>query len=649
MNNAKEDTMEFSSDIKDLLDLIIKKLYSSKEIFLRELLSNASDALEKIRYESITDPTKLDSEPRLRIEIVPNIIENTLTILDTGIGMTKNDLIKNLGTIAKSGTKSFYDSIDSKENHIKMVGQFGVGFYSAYLVANKVTVHSKHNDHQQYCWESTANGVYTIKLDTESEKLTRGTKIVLHLKDNMTDYLEDANILELVKKYSDFIQFPIMLMKKKIRHIPNDTKSERTENDGSNQVEKIYYELEKINSQKPIWLQNKNELSNKDYNLLYLNINDHSRNYILHEHFSVEGQVEFTSVLFIPEDDPNFNFFRTKKYELSKNITIYSNNMFVMDGAELLPNYLSFIIGIVDIKNLPLNISRELVQDSNILKIIKKNITKKCVNMFYTIAEDSEKYKCFYEAFSRHIKKGVCEDNENAKKLLKLLRYYTSKSEDHMISLDTYISRMQEGQDNIYYITGENIDTVKNLPFLEKLKSQNYEIVYMIDTVDEFIIPKIDKYCDIKLISVLRDSFEINIHDKLDPCIIKDTDELIIVMKELLQNNVVDIKITKRLTSTPCCITVPIDGFTANVERVVKSIPMKEKYVSKRILEINPQHSLIKILANKVRLNKNDEVVKNIILMLHDLAIITSGYMLTEPEKFTNQVIELLNVKYNIL
>ena len=526
--NNTEDTFAFSADISQLMSLIINTMYSNKDVFLRELISNASDALDKIRYQALTDPSILDTDKNLRIEIIPNKIDNTLSIFDSGIGMTKSDLINNLGTIAKSGTKAFMEAI-SAGGDISMIGQFGIGFYSAYLVADKVEVYSKNNDDEQYCWSSSAGGSFSVKLDTETDKILRGTRIVMHLKEDMQDYLEEKTLKDLVKKHSEFIGFPISLWVDKTREeeIPDDESSlvedlekpvvedENSTSIDENKTKKItthYSEFENLNKQKPTWTRKKEDITQEEYSSFYKALTNDWDDPLHVEHFSVEGQLEFKSILFIPKRAPFDMFDGGKK---KTNIKLYVRRVFIMDDCdEVIPEYLSFVKGVIDSEDLPLNISREVLQQNKIMKVIKKNIVKRSIQMLYDLSEDVEKYKIFYEQFSKNLKLGIHEDSANMQKLAKLLRYNSSVSPSDLVSLDTYISRMQEGQDTIYYITGESVDSVKNSPFIEKLKIKKYEVLFMVDPIDEYAMQKLTEYEGKKFLSVTKEGLKLDETDE---------------------------------------------------------------------------------------------------------------------------------------
>merc|ERR1711976_311503 len=660
----------FNADIQQLMGLIINTFYSNKEIFIRELISNASDALDKIRYKSIVDPDTagLDVEPQFKIQIVPDKSNNQLIITDTGIGMSKKDMVNNLGTIARSGTKAFMEALSS-----------GADFYSAFLVAEKVTVISKNlDDETQWRWESDAGGTFSV-VEDDGEKLTRGTKIILSLKQDNLEFAEEKKIKDLIKKHSEFISFPIELNVEKTteKEISDDEDDEEDKKDEEKKkkegedseikeekedekkekkkktVKEVSHEFEQVNKNKPIWMRKPEEITKEEYSAFYKSLSNDWEDHLAVKQFSVEGQLEFKALLFIPKRAP-FDLFEQKKKK--NNIKLYVRRVFIMDDCEeLIPAYLSFIKGVLDSEDLPLNISREYLQKTNILKTIKKSITKKCLELIAEVAENSDDWKKFYEQFSKNLKLGIHEDQTNRDKLSSFLRYHTSKYGEDMISLKEYVARMKTGQKDIYFITGESRASVAASPFIETLVKKGYEVLYLVDPIDEYVIQQLKEFEEKKLRNCSKEGLDLE--DDEDAKKMEEQkaafEGLCTLVKEVLGDKVEKVMVGNRMSESPCILVTSEWGWSANMERIMKAQALRDSsmssyMVSKKTLEMNPEHSIVVELKRRADADASERTVKDLIWLLYETSLLTSGFSLDEPTSFGSRIHRMIKFALTI-
>jgi len=675
----KAEKHAFQAEVNRMMKLIINSLYRNKEIFLRELISNASDALDKIRLLSLTDKSVMEATSELSIKIKADKDNHMLSITDTGIGMTKADLVNNLGTIAKSGTADFLNKLQdaaSSTEFSDLIGQFGVGFYSAFLVADKVIVTTKHNDDVQYIWESDSNS-YSIVEDPRGNTLKRGTTISLVLKEEAYDFLEQDTVRELIKKYSQFINFNIYLWGSKTETVEEpidddeeeedvaekEDKTTEDDEDGTveeekeeekkpktKKVDKTTWDWELCNESKPIWTRKPAEIEEDEYDEFYKSITKDKNGPLTKTHFIAEGEVTFKSLIFIPgsQQSEEFNKYGQKK----DNIKLYVRRVFITDDfQDMMPNYLSFVRGVVDSDDLPLNVSRETLQQHKLLKVIKKKLVRKTLDMIKKIDED--KYDEFWKEYSTNIKLGVIEDTANRTRLAKLLRFTSSSGK--LASLSDYVERMKEKQEHIFYMAGGSKEEVEKSPFVERLLKKGYEILYLTEAVDEYAISALPEFEGKKFQNVAKEGFSIDgdteaakarkaeMTERFDPLLKWLGDEA-------LKDHILRAEVSERLTNSPCALITSKFGWTANMQRIIqsqthsKSQDMQRDYYlnQKKTLEVNPRHPLVKELLRRVEDNPADVTAKDMALMMYNTATLRSGYMLKDTVNFAEHIEKMM-------
>ncbi|ASS74649.1 molecular chaperone HtpG [Tumebacillus algifaecis] len=619
---------QFQAESKRLLEMMINSIYTQKEIFLRELISNASDAIDKIYYKALTDSALVFDNESYMIKVVPDKQNRTLTIRDTGIGMTAEELENNLGVIAKSGSLAFKKEHESKDGH-DLIGQFGVGFYSAFMVADEVTVVSRAlGSDQAYKWESTGAEGYTIE---PVERAEVGTEIVLKIKENTEDesyeeFLEPYRLKSLVKKYSDFIRYPIKL----------DFSGKRLKEGSETEVEE-YQEEQVVNSMVPIWRKNKNELTTEDYEKFYAEKHYGFDQPVKHIHLSVEGAVTYQAILFIPETTP-FNYY-TKEFE--KGLELYSNGVLIMNKcSDLLPDHFGFVKGMVDSDSLSLNISREMLQHDRQLKLIAKNIAGKIKSHLLSLLKDErEKYEKFYESFGRQLKYGAYSEFGAQKDSLQDLLLFASSKEKKLVTLDEYVSRMPEDQAYIYYATGESIDRIDKLPQTELVLDKGYELLYFTDDIDEFAIKTLMNYKDKQFKNVSSGDLGIEADEDQAEQETQEHQELFDHMKAQLAGKVSDVRASKRLRKHPVCLTTDGD-VTIDMEKILNAMPNSSNVKANKVLEINPQHDVFQSL--KAAYEQDKEKVNLYTSLLYNQALLIEGLPVEDPVEFTNEICKIM-------
>lgn len=623
--------LSFQTEAKQLLKLMIHSLYSNKEIFLRELISNASDAADKLRFESLTDAALYESDSDLRIRVSYDSDERTITISDNGIGMSRQEVIDHIGTIAKSGTREFFNSLtgdQAKDAHL--IGQFGVGFYSAFIIADKVTLNTRRaglTAEHGVCWESSGEGDYTLET---IEKTTRGTEVILHLREDEGEFLNGMRIRNIIRKYSDHITLPIVMKKE-------EWSQEEKKN-------KITDEDETINQASALWARPKNEITVEQYHEFYKHVAHDFEPPLAYLHARVEGKQEYTQLLYIPSRAPFDLFDRERRH----GIKLYVQRVFIMDDVEkLLPNYLRFVRGVIDSNSLPLNVSREILQESKDIDTIRAGVVKKVLGLIEDLSknegdEDKEKFNAFYREFGQVLKEGVGEDYANRERIAKLLRFVTTQSDtdEPTVSLETYMQHMKEGQEKIYFVTADNLKAAKNSPHLEVFRKKGIEVLLLADRVDEWLVSNLTEFEGKPLQSVAKGGLDLgSLEDEAEKEEReKETSayqELTEKMKVALDEQVKDVRVTFRLTESPACLVADTYEMGGNLERLLKSAGQKVPH-AKPILEINPHHPMVQRLKTEA---DNFEDWSHI---LFDQALLAEGGQLEDPAAFVKRLNELL-------
>jgi len=677
---AGAEKQEFVAEVNRMMKLIINSLYKNKEIFLRELISNASDALDKIRFLALTDKSALGESDKLEIRIKADKENRMLHITDTGIGMTKDDLVKYLGTIAKSQTSEFLNRFqeateaeNSKQSMSDLIGQFGVGFYSAFLVADKVFVTSKNNDDDQHIWESDSAS-FIVSKDPRGNTLGRGTTVSLHLKEEAQGFLEENKIKEIIRKYSQFINFNIYLLTTK--EVTEEVDSEEpataeTKSDEEVTVEESEKPKEKVkktrieenwelmNEAKPIWQRKASEITEEEYQEFYKSYSKDHEKPLDFVHFSAEGEVSFKSILYIPKISPTdlFKNYNTK----SESIKMFVRRVFISDMFdELVPKYLSFISGVVDSDDLPLNVSRETLQQNKLLKVIKKKLVRKVLDMFKKLSE--ENYEIFWKEYGTNIKLGIIDDTTNRVRLAKLLRFASSATENGKLTgLEQYVERIKDKQESIYFIAGSSREELAKSPFVERLLKKGFEVLYLIDPIDEYCMQSLSEFEGKRFVNVAKDGLDIDktkeseerlkeLESAYEPLVkwIKDGK-----LKEKLES----VRLSARLVKTPMALVASQYGYSGNMERLAKAQAYQKSggdsshnhFLSqKKILEINPGHPLIKELLRRVETDAKDEKAQELVQLMYEAATLRSGYELSDTAGFADRIESMLKSAMDI-
>ncbi len=635
-------TKQFQTEVKQLLDLVIHSLYSNRDIFLRELISNSSDAIDKVRFESHSNETILESNSDWKIKIIPNKDAGTLTIRDNGIGMNMAEVEENIGTIARSGTKAFMQTLKDQaaSDNPELIGQFGVGFYASFMVSDKVTMYTRTAGSMDAgcCWESTGDGSYTIE---GCHREQRGTEITLHLKEEFKEYLDEWKIRSIVKKYSDYIQYPVVM--DIIRsEVPKGVDGKEIEGAGTIETSKE----ETLNSMKAIWARAKSDVTEEEYNEFYKHISHDFEAPFRTIHFAAEGTSEFKALIYLPAKKPFDMFMADRK----KGLQLYVKRVFITDKCEeLIPDYLRFVKGVVDSSDLPLNVSREILQEDVQVKRIQKGLVSKILSTLSEVKDKNfDEYVKFWQEFGQVIKEGVHFDYANKEKLQELVLFESTSTEaGSFVSLKEYVARMPEAQKEIYFITGNSRDALEQSPHLEAFRAKGFEVLFLTDPVDEWVVQALTEYDGKILKAVDRGDISIDSEEeklekeKKREEAQKEFSDLISFLADRLKDKVKEVRFSNRLTDSACCLVAEEYGMNANMERIMKALnqPVPE---SKRVLELNPDHAILKAMADIYTQDKAAPALADYADLLYDQAILTEGSPIKDPLRFTRLVSELM-------
>jgi heat shock protein beta len=708
---AGKESFEFQAEVTRLMDIIINSLYSNREIFIRELISNSADALDKVRFQALTDKSALDGAEEMEIKISYDRDAKTLSLRDTGVGMTREELAKNLGVVAKSGTTEFVERAASGQDSLSLIGQFGVGFYSVYLVADKVTVVSKSNqDPTQHVWQSTADRTFTIAEDPRGNTLGRGTEIILHLKEDAEEFLNEAKLEGLVSRYSSFIDFPIYLWVTNTievevpieyedeEEVVEDIDAEEGAEDDldvsedEEEEERPQFKMEKqqvqewkrLNDAKAIWTRSPSEITDDEYEAFYTALTKDEGGSLTKIHFTAEGEITFRAILYVPKTaDPQLY---DRFYEKTTGLKLYVRRVLISDEFEdFLPRYLNFVKGVVDSEDLPLNVSRETLAQSRVLKVMSKKLTRKVLEMLRKLAAEAEeeeeedeedeeeegeedeeeeeiaeeevvtRYDEFWEQYGKSIKLGLIDDRSNKSKLAKLVRFPTSKSDGKAVSLESYVDRMEDDQKYIYYITGESIEAVENSPFLEQLKKLDYEVIYMIDPLDEYVVQSLTEFDGNQLMSVTKEGLKLGNEEKQKKRLEKLAEEYSDFtdwLENVYGDKVEKVAVSNRLATSPCILVTGQYGWSANMERIMKAQtfadPSKQQWMhSKKTMEINPHHPIMREL-NKLSDGDDQDAAEDLAELLYDAAMVQSGFGVDNADFFAQRIHRVVAAGLNV-